>query len=92
MHEVGEAPGTVCYNYGECLALIRAGTDIDYEGITGSGTYTEGGVNHVVQSYTPYGVDGTKGAQQFLDAARALEIIELIAIDAVCDADNVCTW
>ena len=92
MHEVGEAPGTVCYNYGECLALIRAGTDIDYEGITGSGTYTEGGVNHVVQSYTPYGVDGTKGAQQFLDAARALEIIELIAIDAVCDDANVCTW
>lgn len=92
MHEVGEAPGTVCYTYADCLALIRDGEDVDYEGITGSGTYTEGGVNHVVQSYTPYNADGTKGAQQFIDVDRALEVIELIAVDAVCDADNVCTW
>ncbi|MBI5157938.1 MAG: ABC transporter substrate-binding protein [Acidimicrobiia bacterium] len=92
MHEVGEAPGTVCYTYADCLALIRAGEDVDYEGITGNGTYTDGGVNHVVQSYTPYNADGTKGAQQFIDAERALEVLELIAVDAVCDADNVCTW
>jgi len=92
MFEVGDAPGTVCYNYAECLALIRAGEDIDYEGITGPGIYTEGGVNAVVQSYTPYNADGTKGAQQFLDADRSLEVINLIAVEAECDAANVCTW
>jgi hypothetical protein len=92
MHEVGEAPGTVCYTYADCLALIRDGEDIDYEGITGSGDYTEGGVNNVVQSYTPYNTDGTKGAQEFLDPERALEVIDLIKVEAVCDTANVCTW
>ena len=38
MYEVGEAPGEVCYTYADCLALIREGKDIDYEGITGPGT------------------------------------------------------
>ena len=37
MNAVGEPPGEVCYTYAECLALIRAGNDIDYEGVTGPG-------------------------------------------------------
>ena len=45
MHEVGDAPGEVCYTYLDCLALIREGQDIDYEGVTGPGTYSDGGVN-----------------------------------------------
>lgn len=95
MHEVGEEPGEVCYTYADCLALVRAGTDIDYEGITGSGTYTDGGVNHVVQAYTPFESDGSTGAAVILDAARALEIIESIATQADCDPaepPNECTW
>lgn len=92
MHAVGEAPGTVCYTYSECLALIRSGEDIDYEGVTGSGTYTDGGVNHVVQSYTPFNADGTKGTPVILEAERALEVINLIQVEAECDANNVCTW
>jgi hypothetical protein len=95
MHEVGEAPGTVCYTYAECLELIRGGEDIDYEGITGNGTYTDGGVNHVVQAYTPFMEDGSAGDPVILDAERALEIIEQIAVQADCDpADppNECTW
>jgi branched-chain amino acid transport system substrate-binding protein len=92
MFAVGDPPGTVCYNYAECLALIRAGDDVDYEGITGPGTYTDGGVNAVVQSYTPFLDDGSVGEAVVLDADRALEIIELIKIEAECDADNVCTW
>ena len=61
MFAVGDPPGTVCYTYPECLALIRAGEDIDYEGVTGPGTYSLGGVNAVVQSYTPFNADGTVG-------------------------------
>jgi hypothetical protein len=95
MHEVGEAPGEVCYTYADCLALIRDGEDIDYEGITGTGTYTDGGVNHVVQAYTPFNADGTAGTPVILDADRALEIIEQIAVTAECnpaDPPNECEW
>jgi len=95
MHEVGEEPGEVCYTYADCLALIREGQDIDYEGVTGSGTYTDGGVNHVVQAYTPYNDDGTLGDPVLIDPERALEIIEQIAVQAECDpADppNTCNW
>jgi len=92
MFEVGDPPGTMCYNYAECVALIRAGEDIDYEGVTGPGTYTPGGVNAVVQSYTPFGEDGSVGEAVILDPERALEIIELIAVEAECDANNECTW
>ena len=95
MHEVGEAPGEVCYTYADCLELIRAGTDVDYEGITGTGTYTDGGVNDVVQSYTPFGPDGKAGTPVILDAERALEIIELIKTQATCTPENPpneCEW
>lgn len=92
MHEVGEAPGEVCYTYDGCLALIRDGKDVDYEGITGTGTYTEGGANHVVQAYTPFLEDGSAGQPINLDPERALEVLDLIAIDADCDANNVCNW
>ncbi len=95
MHAVGEAPGEVCYTYADCLALIRAGKDIDYEGITGNGTYSDGGVNHVVQAYTPFNTDGTTGSPVVLDADRALQIIELIATKAECDSEappNECSW
>ncbi len=92
MNEVGEPPGTVCYTYADCLAEIRAGNDIDYEGVTGSGTYTEGGVNDVARAYTPFNADGSVGDPVVLDGDRALEIIEQIAVQAECDADNVCEW
>jgi hypothetical protein len=95
MHEVGEEPGEVCHTYADCLALIREGEDIDYEGITGTGTYTDGGVNHVVQAYTPFNEDGSAGELVILDAERALEIIEEIAVQAECDPaepPNECEW
>jgi hypothetical protein len=95
MHAVGEAPGDVCYTYADCLALIRDGKDIDYEGITGPGTYTEGGVNAVNPSYTPFNPDGTPGKALLLDAEKALEIIEKIAVKAACTPENPpnkCEW
>lgn len=95
MHDVGEAPGEVCYTYADCLELIRDGEEIDYDGITGSGEYTDGGVNQIVQAYTPFNEDGSPGAPVELDADRALEVVEAIATEAECDpADppNTCDW
>lgn len=95
MNEVGEAPGEVCYTYDECLELVRAGEDIDYEGVTGTGEYTEGGVNNVAQAYTPFNDDGTTGEPVLLDPDRSLEIIDQIATTADCDPaepPNSCEW
>lgn len=94
MHEVGDG-GEVCYTYADCLALIRDGKDIDYEGITGSGSYTDGGVNQIVQSYTPFNADGTPGVPIPFDAAKALDLVSKIATEADCDPvdpPNVCAW
>jgi branched-chain amino acid transport system substrate-binding protein len=95
MFKVGDPPGDICYTYAECLKLIREGKDVDYEGITGPGQYSDGGVNAVVQAYTPFNPDGTSGTPVILDATRALEVIELIKTEAKCDpADppNKCEW
>ncbi|QNG18610.1 ABC transporter substrate-binding protein [Rhodococcus triatomae] len=35
--------GTVCTSYAECLPLVQAGTDIDYDGITGKLDFTDAG-------------------------------------------------
>lgn len=95
MHEVGDAPGEVCYTYADCLALIRADKDIDYEGITGPGLYTDGGVNAVNPSYTPFNADGTPGEAILLDAAKSLEILDKIKTEAKCTPQsppNKCEW
>ena len=35
MTKVTNPPGTACYTYASCLALIKAGTKINYEGASG---------------------------------------------------------
>lgn len=92
MHEVGEAPGEACYTYAECLELIRDGQDVDYQGVTGPAEYTDGGVNAVVQSYTPFQEDGSTGEAVILDPERFLEILTDIAVEAECDDNNRCEW
>lgn len=95
MHEVGEAPGEVCYTYADCLELIRSGEDVDYEGVTGPADYTDGGVNQVTQAYTPFNEDGTAGDPVFLDPKQSLEIVEEIATVAECEPaepPNSCEW
>jgi ABC-type branched-subunit amino acid transport system substrate-binding protein len=44
MREVAMGPGTKCYSYSECVKLIRAGTAVDYSGVTGEMDYTATGV------------------------------------------------
>jgi branched-chain amino acid transport system substrate-binding protein len=94
MFEVGDG-GEVCYTYADCLALLRDGKDIDYEGVTGPGLYTDGGVNAVTPAYLPFNTDGSTGDPVLLDAEKGLEILDQIKTEAECDpADppNECTW
>jgi hypothetical protein len=95
MHEVGEAPGETCYTYADCLKLIRDGEEIDYEGVTGPGDYSDGGVNAVVPAYTPFNEDGSHGEAVELDPERHLKIVDAIATKAECDPEeppNTCEW
>ncbi|MDA2988578.1 MAG: ABC transporter substrate-binding protein [Actinomycetota bacterium] len=95
MREVGAAPGEACYDYAACLALLRNGQQINYEGITGTGEFNEGGVNSIVQSYTPFNADGDQGTPIELPADLALSVIDQIATEAECDPanpPNVCDW
>lgn len=95
MSEVGASPGEVCHTYADCLELIRAGEEIDYEGVTGSGEYTDGGVNQVFQAYTAFNEDGSTGEPALLDPALYLEVIDQIATEADCDGPeppNSCDW
>ena len=95
MSMVGEAPGDVCYTYADCLALIRQGKDIDYEGVTGPGSYSDGGVNAVTPAYIPFTADGTPGEPVLLDAEKGLGILEQIVTKATCDPENPpneCQW
>lgn len=95
MAKVGAGPGEKCYTYSTCLALIRAGKAIDYDGVTGPGIYTDGGVNAVTPSYTPYGPDGKPQPPVLLDAAKGLQILDQIKTVAKCTPENPpnkCTW
>ncbi|MBI3749137.1 MAG: ABC transporter substrate-binding protein [Chloroflexi bacterium] len=95
MFKVGDPPGEVCYTYADCLKLIRDGKDIDYEGVTGPGTYTEGGVNAVTPAYIPFKADGTAGEAVLLDAQKGLMLLEQIVTYAKCTPENPpneCQW
>ena len=95
MFKVGDPPGDVCYTYADCLKLIREGKDIDYEGVTGPGTYTDGGVNAVTPAYIPFTTDGTAGEAVLLDAQKGLDLLEQIVTYAKCDPENPpnkCEW
>lgn len=95
MQEVGVAPGEVCYTYADCLKLIRDGKEIDYEGITGDGSFDDGGVNQVRQAYTSFAEDGTMSEPIELDSDKALDLIAQVTTSAKCDPEdppNRCEW
>jgi len=91
MREVVSAPGEVCYNYADCLALIRDKQDIDYEGVTGSGDFTEFGFNSVSATYSQYGEDGSLGDPEVLAPEDLLALVPTLT-QAACDDDNFCEW
>jgi branched-chain amino acid transport system substrate-binding protein len=95
MFKVGDPPGDICYTYADCLKLIREGKDIDYEGVTGPGTYTGGGVNAVTPAYIPFKTDGTAGEPVLLDAQQGLNLLKQIVTYATCvpeNPPNKCQW
>ena len=79
MFEVSSGPGTKCYTYSNCLALIRAGTDVDYEGVTGPATFSSGGINAVIPVVQIFGADGEIADQVAVDSERHLEILDQVA-------------
>jgi branched-chain amino acid transport system substrate-binding protein len=95
MFEVGDPPGDICYTYADCLKLIREGKDIDYEGVTGPGTYTDGGVNAVTPAFVPFTAEGKTGEPVLLDAQKGLELLKEVITLADCDPanpPNECKW
>ncbi len=55
MTQVTNPPGTKCYDYAGCLALLRAGTKINYEGASGALDYNK--FNNVFGPYAAFRVD-----------------------------------
>jgi branched-chain amino acid transport system substrate-binding protein len=95
MFKVGDPPGDKCYTYADCLKLIREGKDIDYDGVTGPGTYTTGGVNAVTPTYTRFGSDGKPQDPVLLDSQKALQTLDQVKTTAKCTPENppnTCTW
>jgi branched-chain amino acid transport system substrate-binding protein len=95
MFKVGDPPGEICYTYADCLKLLRDGKDIDYEGVTGPGTYTDGGVNAVTPAFIAFGSDGKAIEPVLLDAQKGLELLKSIVTSAKCTPENPpnkCEW
>jgi ABC-type branched-subunit amino acid transport system substrate-binding protein len=71
MTKVTNPPGTACYTYASCLALVKAGTKINYEGASGDLDY-----NKYNNTFGPYGAfkATTSGTEQqaYVMSAQAL--------------------
>lgn len=76
MHNVTGGDGEVVYTYADGIAAIRAGKDINYDGVTGSMEYTDTGV-----------VAGIFGIFRWADGEN-LERVSLIDGDAVLALDQ----
>lgn len=69
MKKVTNPPGTACFAYAKCKALIAAGTKINYEGASGSLDYNQ--YNNVFGPYGAFRVDlqGNEHQVQLLSAS-----------------------
>jgi ABC-type branched-subunit amino acid transport system substrate-binding protein len=71
MTKVTNPPGTACYTYASCLALLKAGTKINYEGASGDLDY-----NQYNNTFGPYGAFKATAAgleqQAYVMSAQAL--------------------
>jgi ABC-type branched-subunit amino acid transport system substrate-binding protein len=76
MYDVTGGDGEVVYTYADGIAAIRAGNEINYDGVTGSMQYTDTGV-----------VSGIFGIFQWVDG-ETLERVSLVDGDAVLALDQ----
>jgi len=76
MYDVTGGEGDVVYTYEDGLAAIRAGNDINYDGVTGSMEYTQTGV-----------VSGVFGIFEWQDGA--VTQIDVVDGDAVLELDSM---
>lgn len=73
MIAVTNPPGTKCYGYAECLALLRAGKKINYEGASGSLDYNK--YHNVFGPYGAFQVD-LKGTEHQIALMTDQELAE----------------
>lgn len=62
--KISNPPGTACYTYASCVALLKAGTKINYEGATGPEDF-----NSYHNTFSGFGVDGFTATDQLVQAA-----------------------
>jgi branched-chain amino acid transport system substrate-binding protein len=71
MTKVTNPPGTACYTYASCLALLKAGTKINYQGASGDLDY-----NQYNNTFGPYGAFNASASgieqQAYVMSAQAL--------------------
>ncbi len=59
MKKVTNPPGTICSSYAACVALLKAGKKINYEGASGSIDYNK--YNNTFGPYAPFIANGSTG-------------------------------
>lgn len=71
MTKVTDPPGTACFTYSSCLALLKAGKKINYEGASGSLDY-----NQFNNTFGPYGafVSTTTGKEVQVTVMSAAQL------------------
>ena len=77
MYEVSMSPGKMVYTYAEGIEALRAGEDIDYEGVTGSCNFTPTGVIDGTYQITDWS-SGELVDDTIIDGLRVLELSEAV--------------
>jgi ABC-type branched-subunit amino acid transport system substrate-binding protein len=80
MFSVTSAPGTQCYTYADCLALIRQGEEIDYEGVTGPGDFVPGGMNVITPVFQLINPPNGDLTTIYLDPLSTLQIVNEVSV------------
>ncbi|MEM6729321.1 MAG: hypothetical protein AAF618_12545, partial [Pseudomonadota bacterium] len=74
MYAVTGGDGEVVYSYEEGLAAIRAGQEINYDGVTGSMEYSDTGIVAGIFGIFEWTDEGTVSKVGTVDADKVLEL------------------
>jgi ABC-type branched-subunit amino acid transport system substrate-binding protein len=84
MTKVTNPPGTKCYSYASCLALLKAGKKINYEGASGSIDFNK--YNNTFGPYAPFIANAATG----LEVQGAPLSAKVLADVTNCTSTSVC--